>query len=419
MPDLTSIRRVAIGAALTGAALAAVPTVASASSCIYNPAPIRNVVVIDTSGHNNNLRVVLSGGKIAVVEGNGAPQICTGGGGDATVLNTDKIRISGPATFGADSIILDQSRGAFAPGATLETDGASEIEIELSSTTSLSMAGRLSLHGTPQADAIRVGDRQSLDLPFGGPLPTAINTAGTDADQDITWTGQAKEVTVDGGGGNDLITGRGNLSGLLGPSRARTVFFGGAGDDVLVDSLDAFGDVDFLDGGDGNDTLFSLDKSAGDILSGRAGFDTATTDSGDDTTGGDIEALTKTAVGRLRLAPAVVDAQAGKIAHVRLHWTHPEAWRELRNVELRLVGDSTVGTITSDPRTGSLEGDGRVKLIAGQSRLSHHGKTVTARLALRLPDSLAGQDLRVDVQATDQRGKKQLEPAAGAIRVAE
>ena len=160
----------------------------------------------------------------------------------------------------------------------------------------MSVPGRLSLLGTPQADAIRVGDRLSVSVPFGGPVPTAINTAGTDANQDITWTGQTKELSISGLGGNDLITGRGNLSGLLGPSRAKTSFFGGDGNDVLVDSLDSFGKTDNLDGGAGNDTLFSVDKSAGDIISGRAGFDTATTDAGDDTTQGDIEALTKTAI---------------------------------------------------------------------------------------------------------------------------
>jgi hypothetical protein len=52
------------------------------------------------------------------------------------------------------------------------------------------------------------------------------------------------------------------------------------------------------------------------------------------------------------------------------------------------------------------------------SRLSHHGKWVTAKLAMRLPKSLAGQNLRLAVQATDRHGHRQLEPDAGAIHVA-
>jgi len=43
---------------------------------------------------------------------------------------------------------------------------------------------------------------------------------------------------------------------------------------------------------------------------------------------------------------------------------------------------------------------------------------VTAKLAVRLPESLAGRRLRVDVQATDAQGRTQLEPGAGLIRVA-
>ena len=51
------------------------------------------------------------------------------------------------------------------------------------------------------------------------------------------------------------------------------------------------------------------------------------------------------------------------------------------------------------------------------SKLSHHGKWVTAKLALRLPKSLAGEDLRVDVRATDSDGQRQLERGAGTIEL--
>jgi hypothetical protein len=43
---------------------------------------------------------------------------------------------------------------------------------------------------------------------------------------------------------------------------------------------------------------------------------------------------------------------------------------------------------------------------------------VAARLALRLDDDLAGQTLTADVVATDTRGRRQLEHAAGMVRVA-
>jgi hypothetical protein len=66
-----------------------------------------------------------------------------------------------------------------------------------------------------------------------------------------------------------------------------------------------------------------------------------------------------------------------------------------------------------------MRGHGAAKLIARDSKLSHRGKTVAARLAVRLNRSLAGRNLRVEVRATDRRGHMQLEPNAGVIRVAE
>jgi hypothetical protein len=56
--------------------------------------------------------------------------------------------------------------------------------------------------------------------------------------------------------------------------------------------------------------------------------------------------------------------------------------------------------------------------LAGPRRLSRKGKTVSARLALRLARSLAGRRLRVEVKATDRRGRRQLERDAATVRVA-
>jgi hypothetical protein len=68
-------------------------------------------------------------------------------------------------------------------------------------------------------------------------------------------------------------------------------------------------------------------------------------------------------------------------------------------------------------KASGLKGHGAVMVSAG-SRVSHHGKTVTARLALKLPRSVRGQSLRVAVQATDRHGRTQLEADAGVINVA-
>jgi hypothetical protein len=59
-----------------------------------------------------------------------------------------------------------------------------------------------------------------------------------------------------------------------------------------------------------------------------------------------------------------------------------------------------------------------VNVAHRDTRLTRNGKTVTARLALRIDASMAGQKLAFEVEATDIRGRRQLERNAGTIRVA-
>jgi hypothetical protein len=89
--------------------------------------------------------------------------------------------------------------------------------------------------------------------------------------------------------------------------------------------------------------------------------------------------------------------RAGKTSRLKLAWKHAKAWRELRTVEPSPYrGTEAVGMINARPASGRLFGTGAIGLMSG-SRLSHEGKWVTAKLALRPPKSLAGEDLRVDV----------------------
>ena len=125
-------------------------------------------------------------------------------------------------------------------------------------------------------------------------------------------------------------------------------------------------------------------------------------------------------VGVLRLAPKTVQAEAGRTARLRLSRRHPRAWRNLRGIELRLTGNGLpVGDITVRPRAERITADGAVEIVRKHTRLTHEGKAVVARLAVRLDDSLAGRTLRAEVEATDRRGRRQLERDAGTVRVAE
>jgi hypothetical protein len=75
-----------------------------------------------------------------------------------------------------------------------------------------------------------------------------------------------------------------------------------------------------------------------------------------------------------------------------------------------------VGSIRIDPARGRLSGHGALDAASG-STVAHHGKWVTAHLRLRPSKQLAGQTLRLAVQATDVDGARQPEPLAGSLTV--
>jgi Ca2+-binding RTX toxin-like protein len=403
MHRFKSLRRLVLGAAITGAAIGAVPAMANASStCTYGlggPGGVTlTATVIDGSGPSQ-LRIVRAGPFIAIADGAQTPRICESQIGErASVTNTNFINVIGGGTSGEDAYVLDQTFGAFAPGLTPEPDGTSEIETIFGT---FDQPATLVVRGTDGADTMRVG--------VGGGV-----MLGPDIDTDVRLS-RARSVVLSGRGGNDFLSGRGG-SPAASPraATANVTLFGGEGNDTLVDGL---AEEDDLGGGNGDDILFSVDGHF-DFLDGGAGFDRATMDVSDLQAIDHLEQRTFGSVGRLRLSPAVVRAKHGRTARLGLSWTHPRSWRDLRAVRVSLYrGGRVVGTVKARPGSARLTGTGAVELVAAGSKLSHRGKTVTAKLALRLPKSLAGQDLRVDVQATDSRGRTQIEPSAGLIRV--
>jgi len=240
-------------------------------------------------------------------------------------------------------------------------------------------------------------------------------------------------VGVDLGGADDGETGEGDE--LVG---VRAVI-GGAGDDTLFAATRPDGTI--LDGGSGSDTITGTtlaDRLIGglgrDLLIGRDGSDTLIADEGDidrvlcgggladvaftDTAEEEISGCeTRKSVGTLRLTPKVLRAEAGETARLELSWRHPTAWKQLRTIELRLTQDGApVGEITIRPRGERIAAGGAIRLDRAASRLSSKGKAVRARLAIRLADGLGGETLKVEVEATDMRGSRQL-VRAGALRV--
>lgn len=419
MHHLRSLRRLAVGAALAGASVGAIgagPALAAGNSttCTFDPAT-HTVTLTDGTGNQplgvgvNAAGVPFFGipkGAVQVTQGPGSfPILCVGQGTVATVTNTDTINITRSAASGTErNVTIDESAGVFGPGATPDPDGHGEVKINISGDASTPTD--LNVVGTSEADTIRISRLGDVNL-----------NAAQDSDTDIHVTGGAQSVTVNGGGGGDFISGKREPQ-VGGPPSATVPLLlnGEGGDDLLMGGLAP----DVLSGGDDGDFLFSasaLTTEGVDRLDGGAGFDNASFDSSDILFGSGIEGKFLVTVGRVALAPQALDADAAKPARLTMSWTHPKAWRDLRTVSLQLErGTEQVGTINIHPRGGGLTAHGKVALLAG-SRVTHHGKTVTARLAFRLARSLAGQNLRVAVQATDRHGHKQLEPDAGSIRV--
>ena len=257
------------------------------------------------------------------------------------------------------------------------------------------------------ADEIRGGG--GIDTVFYGSRTRPVNATLNFGGDDDGEAGERDELI----GSNEQIIGGSAGDTIRAPdgSLAAHAFFGGGGSDTLEgsngpDTLDGGKQPDTLRGKDGDDTLFANDGERDSTVSCSNGFDTATFDSLD--TPFDCE--DRSVVGTLRLAPATIEAEAGEPARVRLSWRHPQAWRKLRKIELRLFrGPVPVGTVTIRPRAERISADGAAAIVRRQTRLTRKGRTVTARLALRLDPSLAGQTLRAEVEATDTRGARQVE----------
>jgi N-acetylmuramoyl-L-alanine amidase len=394
MRTSSTLRRLALAAAVSGAAITATPALANAAStCTFTPDSLpARVEVFDGSG-TARLGIERSGSTIMIADVGGPLKPCPGPTGNATVFNTDQIVVHGNASATFDEF----STQTLAPGKTPEPDGNSEIETIINNAAPTNLA----VFGTVAPDTMRVASGGGVML-------------GSDLDVDVR-ARSATEITLQGGLGSDYLSGRGGYpSSIPGPATTKVTMFGEEGDNILIDGpLPG----DQLQGGDGNDTLFTHDFRSSDLSFGLGGFDQLTKDPGD-TAGSDVDRINVVGVGRLKLAPAAVTARAGKPARVKLAWKHPKAWKQLRSLKLRASdAGEVVATITIDPGRGRISDRGAITATS-RSKVAHRGKTVTADLDLRPAHKLAGRTLHLAVQATDAQGRTQVEPLAGRLAIA-
>lgn len=238
-------------AALLGALALALPALARAESCVYDP-ETASVSASITPGGSAVVDVV--GG---VIRFGAVPTPC----GLATTTNTDSISIAG-STGTTERLTLDHRTGVFGPGATAESN-IPEIEID-------SVLG-------DATDTIVLYLTEGDDVVAAGQNGLSLNS---DGDLDVTVSPGAFPLEFYALGGNDVVNARGSGgAGLafLGP----VVIEGGAGDDLLRGAWED----DVITGGTGNDRLEGHHRD--DVIDGEEGDDDiAAGDGNDSVTGG-------------------------------------------------------------------------------------------------------------------------------------
>jgi hypothetical protein len=259
-----------VGVLVLGASFASVAE--AKTSCAY-VGPPGNLLAVKVTEVGSGV-IERKGLEIAASEFLEAPQPCAGG--TATVLNTDTIIVGVEDESGVD---VRLGGGPLAPGATAETQGASEIEIHI---VGVGVLG--TVVGTSAADEFHWG-------PGGALAGLNVNPRNNgDQDVDVTVSGEGSFLVAEGAGGNDTIIvqpgaairdgvfsvgGSGNDL-LRAAGRTDAILEGGLGSDVIIGSR--YGDL--LEGGGGNDRVSgragadSIDGGRGkDRLSGGAGVD--------------------------------------------------------------------------------------------------------------------------------------------------
>jgi Ca2+-binding RTX toxin-like protein len=243
----------------------------------------------------------------------------------------------------------------------------------------------------PIIATLNIDDRNDGEAGEGDSLRNVEGITGGQAGDTLKAPfGSRAAYDLNGGGGSDTLEG----------GEGRDTFFPGAGGDTVK----AFGEADLI---------FADADNAADVLDCGGGIDTAHIDTSDSAHGCETRK-----VGTLRLTPKAARVDAAGTARIALAWTHPRSWRDLRQVVLRLTDDGMpVGHVAISPRSGRMTEGGAVRLVRDASAMTREGRSARARLALRLIPSAAGRTLRLEVEATDTDGRRQLERSAGTLRV--
>jgi large repetitive protein len=240
-PQTLVATALAIGSALVISLLLAAPA-SAAVSC--------------TSFVNGNLSLGLNGfGQLGVDPATGQIQdqfaVLPGACATATTTNTDTITVSGSGA--SDALEIDTFAAPFAPGATDEGDGSSEIEFSVDLGID---SDQLFIEGTGTANRIGFGT-----------LGINLNGAEAVRDPDVT-VNEVEAVQFDGGAAKDVLDASGGF-GTGGDFEIFTELFGFQGNDKLRAGTGGM----TLNAGEDNDRLFG--SVSNNVFFGGSGEDTA------------------------------------------------------------------------------------------------------------------------------------------------
>jgi Ca2+-binding RTX toxin-like protein len=222
---------------------------------------------------------------------------------EATTINTDTITVTGAAGT-VETLVVDQSAGALAPGAS-EEGNIPEIEIAVNLGDTADKAVFVGTDGDDTlvagANGVSLNPDGDLDVTFA-PLPASLELRGGGgvnvltgrggAGAGLAYTGALTLIggdlgdELDGGNGDDVIVGGAGDDTVMGFAGDDSVS-GGGGDDKLVgsdgnDTIVGGAGADSMNGGFGNDVLEADDDEADAQIHGGPGADTAYVDAGVD-----------------------------------------------------------------------------------------------------------------------------------------
>src|SRR3954451_2247561 len=393
--------RFTLGAAAAVAAVLAAPSFASAATtCTFDTTKRQvNVQLANPAFGGETAILRVPGEYIKVADNNELPRSCfIPGFGDldhaAIASGTNKIRVTGSPNF--ERVLVSERDGTFAPGSLTNPDGGSRhILLALLTGTGNDV---IDVEGDQFDDAMSV---------FGGHVGGQVDM-DNDGDTDLAVSAPGR-INLIGGFGNDRLAA---MSVFGSPALMAVTLDGGEGNDTLFGGQTA---GDLLLGGNGNADFINSVGGGSDVVSGGEGtLDQAFVDASDTVSTVAVKTVT---VGKLGGSAKTIEGDAGATLRLPLAWTHPKAWKQLRRIEaIAFDGAKQVGTVTLTP-TGKVSASGKLAVVKNATKIGHHGKTVTAELALKVAQSLKGHTLSIDIAATDRHGKRQVQTAARSIRV--